>query len=103
MDTDTKEAIDKLVRRLDSIQKSLDLLYQDRQLFEDILGRLTAVETQLKVSRQHDNEVRNDIKHEIGNIEDRTVAAVETSIEGLQSFVKNRNPVKKSWWPWGRK
>ena len=95
MDTDIKEAIEKLTRRMESIEKRLDLLNSDRNILEDITGRLASVEEQLKLTRQHDNEVRKDIKEEINSANERVVAQVETTIEkGVQSFKRGGKKTK---------
>ena len=52
----------KVVRRLDQLQKTVDLLYGDREILENIQGRLTALEEQWKLTRQHDVQVKQDIK-----------------------------------------
>ena len=77
----------------------MDLLFADREILENISGRLTALEEQWKLTRQHDNEVRKDIKEEIQSSGEKVALAVETKIEGIQKFVRSRkkNP-EESWW-----
>lgn len=85
-----EDQLEKVSRRLDSIQKQLDLLYADREILETIQGRLTSVEEQIKLSRQHDNEVRKDIKDEIQISGDRVVAKVEDKLEKIEPKIKKK-------------
>lgn len=78
----------------------MDLLYEDREILESIQGRLTGLEEEWKLTRQHDKTVKNDIKDEIKIANDRTVAKVETQVESIKDMVeaKKVQPRKKHWW-----
>jgi hypothetical protein len=93
-----EDELAKITRRLDSLQKQLDLLNNDRNIFEDIQGRLTALEEQWRLTRKNDNEVRKDIKEEINISGDRVVAAVETKVEELQPMVQDKKVSKRRHW-----
>ena len=95
MDNIIKEELEKITRRLDGIEKQLDLLYGDREILESVQGRLTSLEEQLKLNRQNDRTVSNDIKEEINLANDRVVAKVETKIEeGISAFGRSRTKTK---------
>jgi tetrahydromethanopterin S-methyltransferase subunit G len=80
----------KIIRRLDSLEKKLDLLYEDRQILESIQGRITGLEEQTKLSRQHDNEVRKDIKEEVNIIGDH----IENKVDELSSQIESKKVIK---------
>ncbi len=84
---------DQVIRRLNSLEKKLDLLYADREILESIQGRLTGMEEQQHLTRQHDNEVRKDIKEEINLSGDRTVAKVETKVEEIQDEIGKKKTI----------
>lgn len=84
------DQIKKIVRRIDSLQKTVDLLFEDRSILEDIQGRLTAVEEQLKLNRQHDNQVRKDIKEEIQTVGQNVQGAVEDKIDEINNQIEKK-------------
>ena len=92
----------KTNRRIDTMQKSLDLLFADREIFEDMQGRLTAIEEKMGLVRHHDETIRNDIKQEIQLSGDKVTAKVETKIDEIKSMVSKkktvRPPTGKNWW-----
>lgn len=93
----------KTNRRLDAIQKQLDLLTADRDILETIQGRLTSLEEQWRLTREHNHAETKNIKEEIGIANDKIVAKVETKIEGIKGLVRSRGrDTKKPWWKWGR-
>lgn len=106
METKVEDELKKIVRRLDDIEsnqeklaKRMDLLYEDRNIFETIQGKLTQFEEQFKLSRQHDETVRRDIKEEVNIVGDKVKAVVETAAEGLRPLVRSRKgDTKESWW-----
>lgn len=49
---DMEEQIKKILRRLDSIEKLQNLVYQDRDILEDISIRLGKVEDEIKLLRE---------------------------------------------------
>ena len=95
-DIKVEDELSKVSRRLDTIQKQLDSLNADREILETIQGRLSSLEEEWKLTRQHDNEVRKDIKEEINISGDRVVAAVESSLENKPKAKKKRR------WFWQR-
>ena len=106
METKIEEELKKITRRLDDIEsnqeqlaKRLDLLYEDRNIFETIQGKLTQFEEQFKLSRQHDETVRRDIKEEVNIVGDKVKEVVETAAEGLRPLIRNRTGfIKRSFW-----
>ena len=90
-------------RRINQLQKTVDLLYADREILEDIQSRLTGVEEKLRLSRQHDEQVRKDIKYEINEVKDRVEAKVGEIGEKLEK--KKIITIKKypEWMFWKRR
>ena len=86
-----QDELSKVNRRLERLEKGLDILNSDREILEDVVGRLTALEEQTRLTRQHDNAVRKDIKEEINTSGDRVVAAVQNEIERKVKTI----PIKK--------
>jgi len=106
-----EDLIDKVVRRQDSIQKSLDLIYNDREILEDIQGSIRALHEVSLHSRQHvDNKV-DDVKAEVREqglkVEERvekiknsmeqnatdTIKTVEDNIGGLVQNIEKKKTI----------
>lgn len=88
-----EKLIDELAktnRRIDQMQKTLDLLFADREILETIQGKITGLEEQVKLSRQHDISVKKDITHEVQMSGDRVKAAVETQVEEIKDIVAKK-------------
>ena len=76
-----------ITRRLDSLQKTLDLLYQDRNMLEDIVSRVKMVENALHLNKEHQTEVQQDIKHEVASVKDAiTEKTVIVKTEDMNIF-----------------
>jgi hypothetical protein len=91
------DELDKIVRRVNTLQKTVDILLQDRDILENIQGRLTGLEEQMKLTRQHDNEVRKDIKEEVNTAGERVEKKVDEISEQIDmtDMSKARIPKKK--------
>jgi MinD-like ATPase involved in chromosome partitioning or flagellar assembly len=72
-----EEELKNLKRRMDSIQKTLDLLYNDRTLLEDVVNRLAQVENAVHLNREHQVEVQQQTKSDIEQIGSDTADKVE--------------------------
>jgi cell fate (sporulation/competence/biofilm development) regulator YmcA (YheA/YmcA/DUF963 family) len=82
----------KIVRRLDSLQKTTDLLYADRSILEDILSRLTTVETALHLNKDHQKEVQKNQSADIAQVQH----IVEDKIDEMKDKIDNQTIVVKS-------
>lgn len=88
--------LDKINRKQEAQAKQLDNIDADRQLFENIIARLAAVEEQLKLSRQNDNNVKKDLSYDIALTGDRVEASVKTEVEEIKTEMeKITNMVEK--------
>jgi hypothetical protein len=102
MDNNITDGLDKLARRMDSLEKEMqdlkrnqDLLYSDRNILETIQANQTAFREELKLAKQHYEEILKTIKEEIGVGNDRTVIKVETAVqEGVEAFKRGGKKTK---------
>ncbi len=81
-------------RRIDELNKKVDLLYQDREILENIIGRLTGLEEQVKLARQHDDVVRKDIKDEFNIVGDRLIAKIQLKVDQIEDLLKKKQKLK---------
>ena len=94
MVNDTTEELKKIIRRIDSIQKSVDTLNNDRNMLEDIITRLSAVEQALHLNKQHQTEMTKELKAEVresGAIVDNSVQEIKDKITDKTVIVKARS------------
>lgn len=80
-----EDELKKVVRRVDQIQKSVDILYQDREILEDMQGSIQALKEVLLHNRQHIDTVVKDVKAEV--IEQG--AKVENKVNQMKDSVQN--------------
>lgn len=94
-----EDEIKKVIRRVDGLQKSVDLLYQDREILEDMQGSIKSLQEVLLYSRQHVDNAVKDVKAEVieqgFKVEEKVQAvkmSVEENISGLvQNIEKKKN------------
>mgnify|MGYP001563020866 CR=1 FL=1 len=98
----------KLTRRVDSVQHSVDLNMKDRDILEDLLGRMTSVEAVLEANRKHQDLKTQDIKADIQDVHDKveqtaseTQETVEENLGALATQVSERKVIlikKEGFW-----
>jgi len=79
------------------MQKTLDLLYKDRELLETIQGKITDLDEQIKLSREHDRTISQDIKAEVNVTSDE----VKEKVAEVKKVIENKKVIRvvvKSWW-----
>ena len=94
MDKQIQDELAKVSRRIDTMQTSMDILNKDRNILEDILSRLSAVEHALHLNKDHQTEMQKDIKQEIreaGAIVENTVHDMSNKIDNSTMIVKTAN------------
>lgn len=91
----TDDKLDKIIRRQDSLQNTMDLLYKDRELLEDIHTRLGMLTEALVSNKKHQTQVDENIKQEVASvkvvIEDKTViikASEKSILERIWNAVR---------------
>lgn len=109
------EEVKKAVRRVDQLQKTSDLIYEDRNILEDMQASITALREGIHVNQQHQERVARDVKAEViergletqekvKNVEKKVEAKVgevadttTTLLTGIEKAVKKGNGnVKRS-------
>lgn len=96
-----EDVIKKVIRRIDGLQKSVDLLYQDREILEDMQGSIKSLQEVLLYSRQHVDNAVKDVKAEVieqGFKVEEKVQAVKTTVEDnisglVQNIEKKKNVI----------
>ena len=91
-DKNVTDELKRLSRRIDEQGKILDLLFADREIFEDILSRMTAVETAIHLQRSNATENAKDIKSNIDEVKD----VVEAKVGEVSENIDNNTVVIKS-------
>ena len=79
-----KDEVKGLSRRVDTLQKSVDLLSQDRNILEDLLGGIRSLEGILLANRTHQDLKSQDIKADIKDVQDsveKTASEVQETVE----------------------
>jgi hypothetical protein len=102
------DELKKLSRRVDTLQKSVDLLSEDRTILEDLLGRITSVGEILQANRQHQDLKTKDIKADIQDVQNTVEKTanemqnvVQENVGALVTEVANKKVIlkkKEHWW-----
>ena len=87
----TADELKRLSRRIDEMQKTLDLLFADREIFEDILTRMSAVENAMHLQRATATENAKDIKADIKEVAD----VVESKVDEVNQSMDDKTVVLK--------
>src|SRR5581483_11056928 len=61
----------KTKRAVDTVQKSIDLVYQDRQILEDVVGGIGSLRDILLKNREHQEIVRKDLKADVSGVTEK--------------------------------
>ena len=99
-----QDEINKLSRRVDTVQKTVDLLYQDRSILEDMQGAIRSVQEVLLHNRQHTESAIKDVKQEVIESQVKTESKLQemkTVVDdGVGVLVKEivKPKINKSWW-----
>lgn len=88
-----EDELKKVVRRVDQIQKSVDILYQDREILEDMQGSIQALKEVLLHNRQHMDTAVKDVKAEVieqgAKVEDKVNQMKDSVQDNLTGLVQN--------------
>jgi chromosome segregation ATPase len=95
-----EDEIKKNSRRIETMQKSLDLLYEDRSILEDIVAKLNTLLEQFQLNRNRSEKQTQDIKFEVQEVKDKVEDkigdvgnTVEKNIGTLVSEMKQKQVV----------
>ena len=75
------DELKKVTRRINDLQKSVDLLYKDREILEDLQGSVRKLQELQLNARQHSDTVAQDIKFEIKDSQIKTEDKIEEKVE----------------------
>lgn len=81
----------RLSRRIDSHGKTIDLIYKDRDILEDILNRLTAIESAINLQRSKATDTAKEIKTNIEGVQE----AVEAKIDQVNVVTDEKTVIVK--------
>lgn len=81
-----EDELKKLSRRMDAMQKSLDLWSGDRNILEDMMSRMISLEQALHMNREKQGEVQKDLKADIHDLQ----GSVEDKVDGVQKSLDNK-------------
>lgn len=76
-DINVSEELGKFSRRMESMQKTVDLIMKDRDILEDILHRLGVVESTLNLNNSTAKENAKNAKADIAEVKDIVAAKVD--------------------------
>jgi len=95
-----EDELKKIVRRQEVMQKSLDTLYEDRGILEDLQGQMRNLQEQFQLNRQNSERRNQDVKYEIQNVQDKVQDSmaemgdkVEQNIGTLVKEIKTKDVV----------
>lgn len=90
--TEIVEELKRVSRRLDDLEKSQTRLNSDREIFEDILTSLSAIEYAIHLSRSTQTENAKNTKADIKEVKE----AVEAKVEEVNENIENKTVIVKS-------
>ena len=97
------DEIKKVVRRQDELQKSVDLLFADREILEDLQGSIKHLQEIILANQVHQDNTKKDLKadvKEVGLKVEETQAIVEDATTSIKETVagdveKKNNLIQK--------
>jgi len=85
-------SINRLTRRLDELQKTVDLLFEDRKILEEVLGSIAHLKEIVHTSQSHQDNLTKDVKAEIKDVQ----FAVEDKVEEVKQTIDKKKIIKIS-------
>lgn len=86
------DILKQIIRRLDTQERTVDLIYKDRNILEDILVRLTALEAALHKQRDTITETAKEARANIGEVK----SAVENKVNEMNDTIDGKTIIVKS-------
>ncbi len=91
-ETHITDELKRLSRRIEEIGKTADLLFNDREILEDILHRLGAVESALNLNRSTATENARNTKADINEVKE----IVEAKVDEVNQTIDEKTLIVKS-------
>lgn len=82
-----EDEVGKVVRRQDELQKSLDLLFADRQILEGLQGSMKHLQEIILSNQQHQDMATKDLKNEVKE----TQAIVDNSVQEVKDKITDKS------------
>lgn len=76
----------QVIRRLDSLEKNMELVLKDRNLLEDIELQLSELKTALHMNRERQGEVKKELSADMKDVQN----AVEDKVQEIKDIVDNK-------------
>ena len=86
------DEVKKVVRRQDELQKSLDLLFADREIMEDMQGSIKHLQEIILQNQVHQDNGQKDLKAEIRE----AGAIVEDKVHEIKKEIGEKTVIVKS-------
>ena len=83
-------SLNRLTRRLDELQKTVDLLFADRKILEEVLGSIAHLKEIVHTSQSHQDNLTKDVKAEI--VESKM--EVKDKVADLTDKIDNKKVIK---------
>jgi hypothetical protein len=78
-----QQDVAKLDRKQDVQQKSLDILYQDREILESILAGISELKQLIVSHREHQDTAMKDVKQEVTDTKDTVSENIGTLVDSI--------------------
>lgn len=91
------EELSRLNRRIDEMQKSLDSLFADRKILEELLGSIAHLKELVLSNQKHQDNLQKDVKAEVID----TKLEMKDKVTELQEDLSKRKIIRiagKRWW-----
>ncbi|MEM3145453.1 MAG: hypothetical protein QW332_05650 [Thermoproteota archaeon] len=85
-----EKEVDNLTRRINTLQKSVDLVYEDRSILEDINSQVVSLKQLVIDHQRHIDTSVKDVKADVGETKIAVESKVEEKINNLIAGIKSK-------------
>ena len=82
----------QIIRRLESLEKNLEIVLKDRDMLEDIILRVDNLNNAILMNREKQHEVQKNISADIKDVQ----VAVEDKVSEVKTIMDNKEVIKVS-------
>ena len=90
--SEIKDGQKKIIRRLDEIQKDVTLIYEEREILEDIQGSIKHLQEIILANQEHQDNARNSLKSDVKKVE----FAVQDKVDEVKNTIEDKTVIVKS-------
>lgn len=80
----------QIIRRLESLEKNLEIVLKDRDMLEDIILRVDNLNNAILMNREKQHEVQKNISADIKDVQN----AVEDKVSEVKTIMDNKEVIK---------